>query len=86
MKDKYKGTILTKILSNTCLAVIFANKRKNKAIGRIKKLIISIIIKKGANIKGIPSGHKWEKNLFILYTLGKKLNLKKKERDINKQK
>jgi len=47
-----------------CPAIILAVNRIANVKGRIIKLINSIITRNGINIKGVPWGVKWEKNLF----------------------
>lgn len=44
---------------NRCPAVRLAVSRTPRAKGRINKLIVSIIMRIGTNIVGVPSGKKW---------------------------
>jgi hypothetical protein len=54
-------------VTNTCPAIILMQRRNNNVIGRIKKLINSIIIITGINIKGVFKGNKWVKKLFFVF-------------------
>lgn len=42
-----------------CPAVKFAVSRTPRAIGRIRRLIVSIIIRGGTRGVGVPSGSRW---------------------------
>lgn len=47
--------------------MIFAVSRTAKAIGWIKRLIVSIIISIGIRGIGVPWGRKWAKDALVLY-------------------
>lgn len=52
--------------STMCPALIFAISRTVKVSGRIITLIVSIKIKNGVRIVGVPLGKKWAKNFLGL--------------------
>lgn len=53
--EKFPSKLISK-----CPATIFADKRTDKVIGRIKLLINSIITINGISITGVPKGTKWD--------------------------
>lgn len=55
LKEKFPSKLI-----NKCPATIFADKRTDKVIGRIKLLMISIITIKGISRIGVPRGTKWD--------------------------
>ena len=56
-----------------CPALILAINRTVKVKGRIKTLIVSIKIKKGLKITGVPLGKKCPKNFLGLYNIPLKI-------------